>query len=125
LHWPNFIVAADHSNVIGTVQLRKHKDGARELGSLAVAHALRGKGIARQMIDALLAGHAGPVHMITAARYAEHYQHWGFSPVPVWRAPLCVVFNFCMGNLAGWISRLKGRARRRLVILRRAPRIAR
>jgi N-acetylglutamate synthase-like GNAT family acetyltransferase len=122
LQWPNFLVACNGNSIVGTVQLRKHKDGARELGSLMVVPPLRGAGIAQQLIDVLLAGHSGVIHMITAARHAARYQHWGFTPVSPLQAPRSIRRNYCMGRLAGFVFALiKQRKTRRLVILVRRP----
>lgn len=44
LDWPHFVVAADDGGrLVGAVQLRWLADGARELGSLIVLPALRGR----------------------------------------------------------------------------------
>lgn len=47
LRWPDFLVAVDEArHLIGTVQLRRHADGARELASLVVVPEWRGRGLA-------------------------------------------------------------------------------
>ena len=79
LDWPNFLVAAIDGRIIGAVQMRKHSDGSRELGSLVVTKAARGRGIASRLIDALLAEDREPVWMITSEPYAGTYSQWGFN----------------------------------------------
>jgi amino-acid N-acetyltransferase len=101
------------------VQIRKHSDGARELGSLVVVPPMRGQGAATRLIDALLVGVRTPLHMITSLPYAAHYQRWGLVQIEPQRAPRSVRFNHCMGRLARVISFLKGHPPRRLVILER------
>ena len=59
LEWPNFLVATEHDHLIGAVQLRRHHDGAQELGSLVVERSSRGKGLATRLIDSLLASNPG------------------------------------------------------------------
>src|SRR5687768_1764521 len=54
-HWPKFVVGDDGGEIIGAVQLRSHPDGSGEMGSLVVAPACRGRGIAAQLIDRRLA----------------------------------------------------------------------
>ena len=120
LDWPNFLVAADGTGPRGVVQMRKHADGSRELGSLVVAEKMRGHGIATRLIDALLAEERGRVHLITDAAYAAHYRRWGFRQIEPRQAPRAVRFNFRIGRLACVISFLKRREPRRLVILERA-----
>lgn len=120
LHWPRFVVAADDDGrVVGAVQLRQHTDGARELGSLVVTAALRGQGVAARMIDALLAGQPGTVHMITAATHAERYALWGFEAIEPRQAPRSVRRNHLLGGLARVLTWLRGLPPRRLVILER------
>lgn len=121
LHWQNFIVSIDEvGRLVGAVQLRHHRDGARELGSLVVALAWRGQGIAGRMIDALLANHVGPVHMITAAAFSGHYARWGFKPIEPRHAPRSVRCNHFVGRLARVLTWLKGLPPRRLVVLQRS-----
>ena len=119
IDWPNFMVASNANGVVGAAQLRKHADGARELGSLVVAADLRGHGIAARLIDALLAGESSAVHMITGVRHAAHYQHWGFFRMELSQAPWSVRINYIIGRLARVISFLKGHPPRQLVILGR------
>ena len=119
LDWPNFMVAANADGLAGAAQLRKHADGARELGSLVVAAHLRGHRIAARLIDALLARERGAVHMITGATHAAHYRRWGFCRIEISQAPWSVRINYLMGRLARVISYLKGHPPRQLVILGR------
>lgn len=119
IDWPNFLVAEGAQGIVGAVQLRKHPDGSRELGSLVVAPEARGHGIASRLIDALIARHDGPVQMITGAQHAAHYQRWGFRRVEPQGAPRSVRLNYRLGSLASVISIIKRRAPRRLVILHR------
>ena len=119
IDWPNFLVAIGTQGIVGAVQLRKHPDGSRELGSLVVAPEARGHGIAARLIDALVALHDGPVQMITGAQHAAHYQRWGFRRVEPRHAPRSVRLNYRLGSLACVISIIERRMPRRLVILHR------
>lgn len=122
LNWPNFVVAADTHGIVGAVQLRRHADGSRELGSLVVASAARGRGIATRLIDALLAHEPGRVQMITDATFASRYARWGFMPIAPRQASRCVRLNHRLGRLACVISFFKRRTLKRLVILDRPAR---
>jgi amino-acid N-acetyltransferase len=116
LDWQRFRVAVAGARVVGAVQLRRHADGSRELGSLVVAREHRGRGLAAQLIEALLADHAGPVHLVTARANVPHYRRWGFATV----AARPDRRNWCLGQLVGGVmALLRGRAPRRLVILER------
>src|SRR5688572_14687532 len=68
--WSNCVVAERDNALLGSARLRVHRDGARELCSLAVAPQSRGNGIAARMIEDLVLAHSGPIHIVTAARYA-------------------------------------------------------
>jgi amino-acid N-acetyltransferase len=119
LDWQNFVVAADAGGLQGAAQIRKHPEGARELGSLVVAERLRGNGIAARLIDTLLAEERGPVHMITGLEHAAHYQRWGFRQIDPSRTPRPVRFNYYAGRMARVISFFKRCPPRQLVILER------
>lgn len=118
--WQNFIVAAVGERIVGAVQMRRHPDGARELGTLVVAPDARGHGIAAQMIDALLAAQAaGRVQMITGGAYAAHYSRWGFRPIEPREAPRSVRRNYRFGRMACMLSVIRRLPPKRLVILER------
>jgi amino-acid N-acetyltransferase len=121
LDWPNFLVAAMDGRVIGAVQMRKHSDGSRELGSLVVTKAARGRGIASRLIDALLEEDREPVWMITSEPYAGAYARWGFARIEPRAAPAKVRRNHLIGSLVGVVSFVMRRPVRRLVILERRP----
>ena len=120
LHWRNFIVAVADGRIVGTVQLRPLPDGHCELGSLAVAPDMRGRGIAARMIETLLAEAEGPVQMITGAKFAAHYERFGFRRIEREQAPRPVCIRYFIGQFfGGLVSLLKGYAPRRLAILQR------
>ena len=121
LDWRRFVVAYDGDRLVGTVQMRRHPDGSRELGSLAVAADMRGQGIAARMIALLLADEPGPIQMITGAAHAAHYERFGFMKIGRLRAPSEVRRRYFIGQFGGAVlSFLQGRRPRRLAILQRA-----
>ncbi len=118
VHWSSFTVAVGEDGyVVGAVQLRRHADGSRELGSFVVASRARGCGIGTRLIDGLLRCNASPVHMITASRYASHYGRWGFRPIKPQQAPRAVRLNYRLGRLARVISLFRRQRFNDLVIL--------
>lgn len=119
--WPNFLVAAKGSRIVGALQIRKHSDGSRQLGSPVVDKDLRGQGIAARLIDTLLSNEREPVWMITSEHRAGVYRQWGFERIEPSAAPVKVRFNWRMGSLAGIVSFLRRLPKRRLVILERLP----
>jgi N-acetylglutamate synthase-like GNAT family acetyltransferase len=121
IQWPNFLVAAMADRIVGAVQIRKHSDGSRELGSLVVASDQRGHGVASRMIDRLLEGEGEPIWMITSESHAAAYARWGFKRIEPSAAPVKVRFNYRVGRLARILSFLRRQSMRRLVILERLP----
>jgi amino-acid N-acetyltransferase len=119
LGWANFVVAVIGHEVIGAVQMRQHADGSRELGSLVVSRAHRGRGIAQRLIAALLTRHPGTVHLITHHANAVHYERWGFIVIDTREAPHALRRNRLLGQMVSVLALLQGRRPRRLVILRR------
>jgi amino-acid N-acetyltransferase len=120
LDWRRFVVAADPSGIVGAVQMRRHADGSRELGSLVVREDARRRGIAGRLIDTLLASDAARVFMITGAAFAAHYARWGFRRIGPGHAPRAILRNYLVGRLVGGlISLAMGRRPRRLAVLTR------
>jgi amino-acid N-acetyltransferase len=109
IHWPNFIVAQAAGELVGAVQMRKHKDGSRELGSLVVSPARRCQGVASRLIEALLAAESDRVFVITGRVRTSYFARWGFQPLDVRRAPAVIKFNYFAGLIAGrlfaWLHR--------------------
>lgn len=120
LYFRNFAVAVSGDELIGASQIRHHRDGSRELGSLVVAPPWRGRGISAQIIEFLLEGEAHVIHVITRKRHAHHYEPWGFEPLPPRQAPGPIGLNFRIGDTIGTVMALVQRRRvNRLMILRR------
>lgn len=82
LKWPRFLVAVTlGGELIGCGQVKPHRDGLRELASVAVKKAWRNQGIASAIIEALLAGHPAPIWLTCANRLIPFYEQFGFSEV--------------------------------------------
>ncbi|MBN1285070.1 MAG: GNAT family N-acetyltransferase [Anaerolineae bacterium] len=113
LHWSHFVVVEVlDGDIIGVGQVRPHR-WCRELGSLVVDQAWRGRGVGAQIVRALLAGESGPVYLECAGRMAYYYTRFGFAEIPWWRAPLPLSIKAGPANL---VARLLGR---RIVVMRR------
>lgn len=84
LAWQRFLVALDAAGeLIGCVQIKPHHDGSRELASLAVVPAWQGQGVARALVEAMLAQHPGTLYLMCQARLGPFYEKFGFTSVPV------------------------------------------
>lgn len=120
LHYENFAVAVSGGELIGASQIRRHKDGSRELGSVVVARSWRGRGISAAIIEWLLKQETGTLFAITRRKHAGHYTHFGFAAVPARGAPRAVRLNYRMGSLIGAVMAVvQRRPINRLTILKR------
>jgi len=77
LDWRRFLVACDDAGIVGCVQVRRHHDGP-ELSSLVTARAWRGRGVATQLVNALLLQEAGELHLMCAESLRAFYARFGF-----------------------------------------------
>ena len=87
LDWRRFLVAEVDEALVGTIQVRCHPDGTRELASLAVRPALHGAGIGAALIDALREHEPGPLYLYCVSSLASYYTRFGFLPVPARELP--------------------------------------
>lgn len=125
LYFRNFAVAVMGDEIVGASQIRHHRDGSLELGSVVVTPPWRGRGISARIIEFLLEGEANVVHVITRRRHAHHYERWGFEPIPSRLAPGLIRLNFRIGDTIGTVMALVQRRRvNRLMILRRPATVA-
>lgn len=113
-------MAVRGGEVIGASQIRRHRDGSRELGSVVVARPWRGRGIAAEIIAALLESETRTVYVITRRKHAYYYARWGFMAVPPRAASRAVRFNHRMGSAVAMVMAvLQRRPVNRLTILER------
>ncbi|MFZ8842750.1 GNAT family N-acetyltransferase [Thermoflexus sp.] len=78
LHIPRFWVAEVQGRVVGAVQIRPHRDGSRELASLVVDPAWRGRGIGSALVRAQLARVREPLVLICRPELEPFYARFGF-----------------------------------------------
>jgi N-acetylglutamate synthase-like GNAT family acetyltransferase len=82
LDWRHFILAVDgKDNIIGCGQLKPHYDGSVEISSIAVLPEWRGKGVARRVIEYLLAQHPGQLYLTCRSELGPLYRKFGFEVV--------------------------------------------
>lgn len=86
LNWKRFVLAVDDQDcLVGCGQIKLHRDGSRELASIAVRPEWRGQGIASLIIHHLLAQafaeQSQPLYLTCRADLGPFYQRFGFSPV--------------------------------------------
>ena len=78
LDWPRFVVAEDAGAMVGVGQVKPHRDGTRELASIAVIPARQGQGIGTAIIKELLRREKGAVLLTCRSRLQGYYERFGF-----------------------------------------------
>ncbi len=82
LDWRRFLLAvASDGAPVGCVQIKPHGDGTRELASLVVSPAYRGRGLARQLIERIRVGQAPPLYLMCRSELEPLYTRFGFLPL--------------------------------------------
>jgi len=82
LDWQRFIIAEAEGVLVGCVQIKPHKDGVRELASLAVVPEKQGQGIGSLLVKALLDREPGELYLMCVHTTAPYYERFGFARVP-------------------------------------------
>jgi N-acetylglutamate synthase-like GNAT family acetyltransferase len=101
LDWRRFIVAVtDKDQLVGCGQVKPHRDGSRELASIAVVPAWRGSGVARAIIQRLLADYPPPLYLTCRASLGPFYERFGFRVAsPAELPPYFRRISFIAGTL--------------------------
>ena len=81
LDWHRFVIAEDEGLVIGVGLIKPHRDGSRELASIAVIPERRGQGIARQIIEHLLAQESETLYLTCRSQLESFYARFGFRRI--------------------------------------------
>lgn len=89
LDWRHFLVAVTPDNsLLGCGQIKPHFDGSRELASIAVQELARGQGMARAVIQELLARETmRPLYLMCRARLQPLYMKFGFHAIGLSEMP--------------------------------------
>ena len=79
LDWRRFLIASSPGGELAAcVQVKPHRDGTFELASLAVHPAWRGRGLARRLVERLLAESPRPLYLTCRSGLESFYQKFGF-----------------------------------------------
>jgi len=79
LDWQRFLVAVNSDEeLIGCGQVKSHRDGSRELASIVVVPAWRRRGVARAIIERLLAENPGTLYLTCRSSLGPLYEKFGF-----------------------------------------------
>lgn len=116
LDWRRFVVAVNHDEeVIGCVQVKPHRDGSRELASLVVHPDRRGDGVARALIEHMLAAQPGELFLMCRSVLGPFYEKFGFQTVQPAEMP---EYFRRISRLAGVLNRLRNEGISLLVMKR-------
>lgn len=85
LKWPHFVLAVDEDTgaVVGTGQVKQHRDGSHELASIATAPGYQRRGLAHQIIEQLLVQHPGVLYLTCMDNMESLYAQFGFRTIGV------------------------------------------
>jgi N-acetylglutamate synthase-like GNAT family acetyltransferase len=83
LKWPQFLLAVDDATgeVVGTGQIKRHRDGSHEMASIATVPAYQRRGIAHQLIEELVRQHVGVLYLTCMDNMESLYQQFGFRTI--------------------------------------------
>ena len=82
LDWRRFIVAVDEAGrLVGCGQMKPHRDGTRELASIAVQPERQGQGIGHALIERLLTQNPRPLYLMCRANLEPYYRKFHFQVV--------------------------------------------
>jgi len=88
LDWGRFVVACTKQNeVIGCGQIKSHRDGSNELASIVVDPDWRGRGVARGIIEHLLASYERPLYLMCRSSLGSLYEKFGFRVLEYTKMP--------------------------------------
>ena len=82
LDWRRFLLAVTSSgDIVGCVQTRPHRGGARELASLYVRPEWRRRGVGARLVQAILERESPPLWLTCRSELVPFYRRFGFEPV--------------------------------------------
>jgi amino-acid N-acetyltransferase len=105
LHWSHFMLAELEGQIVAIGQIRPYP-GCPELGSIVTLPEYRGRGLAGQIIKALLESGPRPMYLECLYHNVTFYQRFGFAEIPWQMAPQPLRGKH---RIAGLIGNLIGR----------------
>ncbi len=115
IDWQRFMVVDDGWQLIGVGQVKPHRDGSRELASIAVVPEYQGHGVASAIIGALLKQEQGTIYLTCRYGMTPFYTRFGFRRID--RADMTPYFRRTerLVNALLWLARRP----ERLAVMRR------
>ena len=116
LDWQHFVVAESaQGQIVGCGQVKTHFDGSRELASIVVAPDWRLRGVAKAIIEHLLAAYPGEIYLTCRSTLGVFYMRFGFRVVE--EADMPPYFRR-ISRLSRWLLRLL-RSKEGLLVMKR------
>lgn len=81
LDWRRFVVAEDEGQIVGVGQIKSHRDGSRELASIAVIPERQRQDIGSEIIRALLSKESATLYLMCREELEPYYARFGFRRV--------------------------------------------
>jgi N-acetylglutamate synthase-like GNAT family acetyltransferase len=119
LDWRRFVVAVDGERVVGTVQVRIHRRGSRELASLVVEPSHRRSGLGGRLVETVIGEVSGTLYLMTLRETEGFFRRFGFGAVKAGSTPADFRRQFRIGQIATAIFSIPARRRLRIVAMRR------
>jgi N-acetylglutamate synthase-like GNAT family acetyltransferase len=104
---------------VGVAQVKVHKQGSRELDSVATAPDRQGEGIASRLIGVLLAREAGTIYLYCEQKLVPFYERFGFREVANGEVAGDLMGKVRMGRFFTRIASFVMREPIRLAVMRR------
>jgi N-acetylglutamate synthase-like GNAT family acetyltransferase len=90
LNWQRFVLAVDEEGrMLGCGQIKPHREGTRELASIAVIQEARGLGIARAIITHLMQAEQPPLYLTCRPALQTLYARFGYHTLGLAEYPTC------------------------------------
>ncbi len=116
LDWKRFLVAVDENDrVIATGQVKPHRDGTRELASIATAPEHRSQGLASAIIRQLLEETPRPLYLVCQEHNGSFYTRFGFRDLAPEEMP---PFLGCEAALVRFLRRTLFPRMERLLVMK-------
>lgn len=118
LDWRRFVIALDDAGeLVGCGQIKPHRDGTRELASIAVTPPHRHQGIATALIQRLIEGEEGDLYLMCQSSLGPLYERFGFQSIGEDQMPK---YFRRISQLAGVLESVRRQGETLLIMLRPA-----
>ncbi|HYN90160.1 MAG TPA: GNAT family N-acetyltransferase, partial [Ardenticatenaceae bacterium] len=109
----------DQGRIVGVGQVKPHRDGTRELASIAVIPERQGCGIGSAIIHALMAREQGPLYLTTNFPLEGYYRRFGFVRVEPKEMPSSLWWIYRISALLAPLTRLFIAGGVRIIVMKR------